>query len=100
MKNVKYNWIIQVLIFFFWEENKRHWNSNLFSKKKDTEIQISLASLPPPDHWRLNQTEILAPFVYGKQFSLKINSKKVNYFLIFDSVIKNKLKNTFQCLIM
>ena len=30
----------------------------------------------------------------------KVNSGKMNYFLIFDSVMKNKLENTFQCLIM
>jgi hypothetical protein len=33
-------------------------------------------------------------------FLKKINSRKVNYFLMFDSVMKNKLKNTFQCLVM
>jgi hypothetical protein len=30
----------------------------------------------------------------------KINSEKINYFLIFGNVIKNKLKNTFQYLVM
>jgi hypothetical protein len=30
----------------------------------------------------------------------KVNSRKVNYFPIFDSVMKNKLENTFQCLVM
>jgi hypothetical protein len=30
----------------------------------------------------------------------KVNSRKVNYFLIFSSVMKNKLENTFQYLIM
>ena len=30
----------------------------------------------------------------------KVNSRKVNYFLIFSNVMKNKLENTFQYLIM
>jgi len=33
-------------------------------------------------------------------FFRKVNFRKVNYFLIFDSVMKNKLENTFQCLVM
>jgi len=33
-------------------------------------------------------------------FYLKVNSEKVNYFLIFDNVMKNKLENIFQCLVM
>ena len=28
-------------------------------------------------------------------FFLKVNFRKINYFLIFDSIIKNKLENTF-----
>jgi hypothetical protein len=32
--------------------------------------------------------------------SRKINSKKINYFLIFSSIIENKLENIFQCLVM
>ena len=35
-----------------------------------------------------------------KFFFKKINSEKVNYFLIFGSLMKNKLENIFQCLIM
>jgi hypothetical protein len=38
----------------------------ILKEEKKTEIQSSLASLPPPDHWRLTQTEILASFVCGK----------------------------------
>ena len=30
----------------------------------------------------------------------KINSKKVIYFPIFGTVMKNKLENIFQCLVM
>jgi hypothetical protein len=30
----------------------------------------------------------------------KVNFKKVSYFLMFVSVMKNKLENTFQCLVM
>jgi hypothetical protein len=30
----------------------------------------------------------------------KLNLKKVNCFLIFGIVMKNKLENTFQCLVM
>ena len=33
-------------------------------------------------------------------FFSKVNFGKVNYFLMFDSVMKNKLENTFQCLVM
>jgi len=33
-------------------------------------------------------------------FFYKKNSKKVNYFPMFDNVMKNKLGNTFQCLVM
>ena len=29
-----------------------------------------------------------------------MNSRKINYFLMFGSVMKNKLKNTLQCLVM
>ena len=43
---------------------------------------------------------ILAVYLLENNFFLKINYKKINYFLIFDSVIKNKLENTFQCLVM
>jgi hypothetical protein len=39
-------------------------------------------------------------FLKQKLFFKKLNYRKVNYFLIFDSVMKNKLKNNFQCLIM
>jgi hypothetical protein len=42
-----------------------------------------------------------APFVCLKVvFFWKVNSGKVNYFSMFGSVMKNKLENTFQCLIM
>jgi len=45
--------------------------------------------------------ESKAPFIYWKIVSFwKVNSGKVNYFLMFDSVMENKLKNTFQCLVM
>ena len=40
--------------------------------------------------------EVKAPFVCWKIVSLW----KVNYFLIFGSVMKKKLENTFQCLVM
>jgi len=33
-------------------------------------------------------------------FFKKINSRKINYFLIFGSVMKNKLENIFWCLVM
>ena len=39
-------------------------------------------------------------FIFGKWFFWKINYCKVNYFLIFKSIIKNKLKNNFQYLVM
>jgi len=38
-------------------------------------------------------------FFLKKNFE-KINSKKINYFLIFGSVMENKLENIFQCLVM
>ena len=47
-----------------------------------------------------------APFVcwkvvfFWKVNSGKVNSEKVNYFLMFGSVMENKLKNIFQCLVM
>jgi hypothetical protein len=34
-------------------------------------------------------------FPFRKWFLWKVNSGKVNYFLIFGSVIKSKLENTF-----
>jgi hypothetical protein len=41
----------------------------------------------------------IAPFVYWKVVSFwKVNSEKVNYFLMFDSVMKNKFENIFQYL--
>jgi len=36
---------------------------------------------------------------YLKENSRKENSKKLNYFSMFSSVIKNKLENTFQYLV-
>jgi len=33
-------------------------------------------------------------------FFWKVNFGKVNYFLMFGSVMENKLENTFQCLVM
>ena len=39
-------------------------------------------------------------FFLKKVNSMKVNSGKVNYFSMFGSVMKNKLENTFQCLIM
>jgi hypothetical protein len=45
--------------------------------------------------------EVKAPFVCWKIVSFwKVNSRKVNYFPIFGSVMKKKLDNTFQCLVM
>ena len=42
-----------------------------------------------------------AKFVYWKViFFFKVNSGKINYFSMFGSVMKNKLENTFQCLVM
>jgi len=42
-----------------------------------------------------------APFVCWKVvFFWKVNSGKVNYFLMFGSVMENKLENIFQCLVM
>jgi len=32
--------------------------------------------------------------------SFKMNFKKINYFMIFNSIIKNKLENTSQCLVI
>ena len=37
---------------------------------------------------------------FWKVNSRKMNSEKVNYFLMFGSVMENKLENTFQCLVM
>jgi len=36
----------------------------------------------------------------GNYFFWKVNFRKVNYFLMFGSVMKNKLENFFQYLIM
>ena len=33
-------------------------------------------------------------------FFLKVNSRKVNYFLMYDNVMENKLENSFQYLVM
>ena len=45
--------------------------------------------------------KLLVPFICWKVvFFWKVNSEKVNYFLIFGSVIENKLENIFQCLII
>ena len=37
---------------------------------------------------------------FFKVNSEKINSRKVNYFPMFSSVMKNKLENIFQCLVI
>jgi len=47
------------------------------------------------------QLLIKAIFVCWKViFFWKVNSRKVNYFSMFGSVMKNKLENNFQCLVM
>ena len=38
--------------------------------------------------------------LFWKVNSDKINFRKVNYFLIFDNIIENKLENIFQCFVM
>ena len=49
---------------------------------------------------------IKTPFVcwkvvyFWKVNYIKVNSRKVNYFLMFGSIMKNKLENTFYCLVM
>ena len=49
----------------------------------------------------VHQMNIKAPFVCWKVvFFWKVNSGKMNYFLMFDRVMKNKLENIFQCLVM
>ena len=37
---------------------------------------------------------------FFKWFSWEVNSRKINYFSMFDIVMENKLENTFQCLVM
>jgi hypothetical protein len=50
---------------------------------------------------RIEKFETRAPFVCWKIVSFwKVNSGKVNCFLMFGSVMENKLENTFQCLVM
>ena len=39
-------------------------------------------------------------YLLKNNFFLKVNLEKMNYFLMFGSVMKNKLKNTFQYLVM
>ena len=39
-------------------------------------------------------------YLLENSFFFKVNSRKVNYFSMFGSVMKNKLANTFQCLVM
>ena len=47
------------------------------------------------------QKKTKAPFFCWKVvFFMKVNSRKVNYFLMFGSVMKNKLENALQCLVM
>ena len=47
-----------------------------------------------------------APFVCWKVVSFwkvnsgKVNSEKINCFSMFGSIMKNKLENTFQCLVI
>jgi len=62
------------------------------------------------ERWKRNPVMEEMHFLAGKRwkpvcllessFFYKVNSEKVNYFLIFSSVMKNKLENTFQCLVM
>ena len=48
-----------------------------------------------------SETFSRSPFVCWKlNFFLKVNFRKVNYFMMFDGVMKIKLENTFQCLVM
>ena len=43
---------------------------------------------------------LLKSSFFGKMNSRKVNFGKVNYFPMFGSIMKNKLENTFQCLVM
>ena len=43
---------------------------------------------------------IISCLFFRIYFLKKVNSEKVNYFLMFGSVMKNKLENIFQCLAM
>ena len=50
---------------------------------------------------RLNFIYLYGPVcLMESSFFWKVNSGKVNYFPMFGSVMKNKLENTFQCLVM
>ena len=57
-------------------------------------------SLQKKNQIKISLGEVKAPFVCWKVDSCKVNFYKVNYFQMFGSVGENKLKNTFQCLVM
>ena len=74
---------------------KRWWIlQNMTSCNYKAQVQIVVASMAIHNYIR-------APFVCWKVVSFwKVNSGKVNYFLMFGSVMENKLENNFQCLVM
>jgi len=50
---------------------------------------------------RVGRKKTHTPFVCWKVvFFLKVNFEKMNYFFMFGSVMKNKLENIFQYLVM
>ena len=67
-------------------------------------VVLALGSEPVALPLPKKNLHFLYGFIYLLKFFFfffrKVNFRKVNYFLIFDSVMKNKLENTFQCLVM
>ena len=85
------NWkfrLVLVLTSNEWETTK------LAQKKQD--------GLHPLQSNQITLLSFRSVFFFEKFFFFywKVNFEKVNYFLMFGSVMKNKLENTFQCLVM
>jgi len=60
-------------------------------------ICVPVAKLCIPWNWIFSLGSVC---LLESSFLKKINSRKVNYFSMFGSVMKNKLENIFQCLVM
>jgi hypothetical protein len=80
-----------------WEIDGRSVIRLVFLKKLNGQRVACLGRLHIITLWSVY---LLESNFFWKVNSEKVNSRKVNYFPIFDSVMENKLEKTFQCLDM
>jgi hypothetical protein len=85
------------LLFIFIEVSTQYLHVNQEQNQNMIASMLPYLLRIPNKSQHINQWKnISAPFVWWKIVSFrKVNSGKVNYFLMFGSVMKNKLENIF-----